>query len=91
MTLGTERQRSGKIVSAFALQGDFDPLALRSNQFDLEWPPHSGRIQSFPEVDRAGWFSVAEAQHKIVAGQRPFLDRLEALLSVSGPESPLLL
>lgn len=91
MTLGNERQRSGKIVSAFALQGDFDPLALRSNLFDLEWPPHSGRIQSFPEVDRAGWFSVAEARHKIVAGQRPFLDRLEALLSVSGPESPLLL
>lgn len=81
--LGACRQRGGKIVTAFALAGDFDASSLRSNVFDLEWPPRSGRIQSFPEVDRAEWFDLPAARRKIVPGQRPFLDRLEAVCTAA--------
>jgi len=77
--LATVRQAGGKLVEAFALEGDLDPAAIRSNEFELEWPPRSGRRQSFPEVDRAAWFSPDEARRKINAGQRPFIDRLEEL------------
>ncbi len=78
--LGEVRQRGGKRVTAFALEGDLDVAAIRSNAFELEWPPRSGRIQTYPEVDRAGWFGLAEAHDKILASQRPFLDRLVASL-----------
>lgn len=75
--LGRIRQRGGKQVEAFALQGDFDVAALSSNSFPMEWPPRSGKMQTFPEVDRAAWFSLAEAREKINAGQRSLIDRLE--------------
>ena len=78
--LGDIRQKAGKTVSAFATEGDFDPATLASNSFEMEWPPRSGRVASFPEVDRAGWFALADAREKIIEGQRPLLDRLEALL-----------
>jgi predicted NUDIX family NTP pyrophosphohydrolase len=74
--LGELVQPSRKVVTAFALEGDFDPSRLKSNLFELEWPPKSGRLQSFPEVDRAEWFTVEEARDKILPGQRPFIDRL---------------
>lgn len=77
--LGETRQKSGKIVTAFAVEGDFDVASLASNRFEMEWPPKSGRRTSFPEVDRAGWFRLAEAREKMVEGQRPLLDRLEPL------------
>jgi predicted NUDIX family NTP pyrophosphohydrolase len=73
-----------KIVTAFALEGDCDPAALRSNTFELEWPPRSGRRQSFPEVDRAQWFSPEEARRKILAGQSEFIGRLIARLGRGG-------
>jgi predicted NUDIX family NTP pyrophosphohydrolase len=74
--LGAVRQSGGKTVTAFAVEGDFDVSTLRSNTFELEWPPRSGRKQAFPEVDRAAWFGLAEASRKIIVGQRPFLERL---------------
>ncbi|MGN6146748.1 MAG: NUDIX domain-containing protein [Mesorhizobium sp.] len=76
--LGEIRQRSGKIVTAYAAEADFDPATLRSNVFEMEWPPGSKRTQSFPEIDRACWFVLAEAGTKIVPGQAGFLDRLVA-------------
>ena len=74
--LGEIAQPSRKLITAFAIEGDFDPSMLRSNLFEMEWPPKSGSIRSFPEVDRAAWFTVAEAREKILPGQRPFIDRL---------------
>jgi len=68
---------SGKIVHAWAVRGDADPAMLRSNTFSMEWPPRSGRRQEFPEVDRAAWFSIAEAKQKITPGQLPLLIELE--------------
>lgn len=81
-SLGEVKQRSGKRVTAFTLEGDLDITMIRSNRFEMEWPPRSGRVQSFPEVDRAGWFSLPEAHEKILAAQRPFLDRIAALANV---------
>jgi predicted NUDIX family NTP pyrophosphohydrolase len=78
--LGTIRQRAGKLVEGFALEGDFDPGALRSNTFDVEWPPRSGRMQTFPEVDRVAWYALAEARAPLLAAQLPFLERLAALV-----------
>jgi predicted NUDIX family NTP pyrophosphohydrolase len=74
--LGELVQPSRKVVTAFAIEGDFDASRLASNLFEMEWPPKSGRVQSFPEVDRAQWFTVEEAREKILPGQRPFIDRL---------------
>ena len=79
--LGKLRQRGGKSVEAFALKGDFDPAGLRSNRFELEWPPRSGRRVSFPEVDRVAWFALAQARRKILPSQEVLLDRLDALLA----------
>lgn len=77
------RQKSGKVVHVWAIEADFDPAALTSNLFDMEWPPRSGRRQSFPEVDRIAWFDLAEAGRKILDGQAPFLTALaKALTSV---------
>jgi predicted NUDIX family NTP pyrophosphohydrolase len=67
-------------VHAWAAEGDWDPALLRSNEFELEWPPRSGRLQSFPEVDRAAWFGMEEARAKLLRGQVPFLDELAAKL-----------
>jgi predicted NUDIX family NTP pyrophosphohydrolase len=74
--LGEVRQKGGKVVIAWALRGDLDPEAVRSNTFTLEWPPRSGRMQEFPEIDRAGWFLLAEARERILPAQAPLLDRL---------------
>lgn len=74
--LGNIRQRGGKRVEAFAMEGDFDPASLRSNTFEQEWPPRSGRMATFPEVDRAEWFPLDIARRKILASQAPLLDRL---------------
>lgn len=74
--LGEVRQAGGKVVRAWAVEGDLDAEAIVSNTFELEWPPKSGRIQSFPEIDRAAWFDLESARAVIVAGQRPLLDRL---------------
>ena len=81
--LGEIRQPGGKHVTAWAVEGDFDPATLVSNTFELEWPPRSGRKRAFPEVDRADWFSPDDARKKILAGQRPFIDRLELMLASS--------
>jgi len=74
--IGSVRQKGGKQVVAWAAEGDFDPAALRSNTFEMEWPPRSGRREAFPEVDRAEWFETTEARERILPGQAPFLDRL---------------
>jgi predicted NUDIX family NTP pyrophosphohydrolase len=76
--LGEVRQRSGKRVTAWAVEGDLDADAITSNTFTMEWPPRSGRTQEFPEVDRAGWFVLDEARVKILAAQAEFLERLVA-------------
>lgn len=81
VSLGSIVQRNRKIVTAWAAQGDFDTATLVSNTFELEWPPRSGRIQTFPETDRAAWFSIDDARVKIIAGQAELLDRLVALLA----------
>jgi len=78
--LGELVQPSRKVVTAWALEGDFDPRSLKSNTFELEWPPKSGRRQAFPEVDRAEWFARADAPRKILPGQSGFIDRLLARL-----------
>jgi predicted NUDIX family NTP pyrophosphohydrolase len=84
LDLGAIRQPSRKEVTAFAVEGDFDPATLVSNHFELEWPPKSGRKQSFPEIDSAQWFPVQEARAKIQPGQVEFIDRLLAYLGHSG-------
>ena len=68
------RQRSGKVVHAWAVEGDLDASSITSNTFAIEWPPRSGKSRMFPEVDRAGWFTLPEAREKLLPGQRPFLD-----------------
>jgi predicted NUDIX family NTP pyrophosphohydrolase len=78
------KQPSGKVVTAFAVRGDLDLADAHSNTFELEWPKGTGRIQTFPEVDRVGWFSVAQAKTKLLAGHRPFLDRLMAHPTLTG-------
>lgn len=78
--LGTLKQPGGKIVTAFAVRGDLDITDARSNTFELEWPKGSGRVRSFPEVDRVEWFSMTQARLKVLKGQAPFLDRLFQLL-----------
>lgn len=79
-SLAPLRQRGGKLVHAWAVRGDFDPALLRSNTFTMEWPPRSGRQATFPEVDRAAWFSLAEAREKLLPAQAPLLDELERLV-----------
>lgn len=78
--LAPVRLKSGKTVYAWAMEGDVDPAALRSNLFTMDWPPYSGKRAQFPEVDRAAWFSLGEARRRINAGQAPLLTELEALL-----------
>ena len=83
LPLGELRQKSGKRISAWAFEGDAEPALLVSNLFEMEWPPRSGRMQSFPEIDRVRWFRPGEARRKLIAGQAPFID---ALLRVVGLE-----
>jgi predicted NUDIX family NTP pyrophosphohydrolase len=78
--LATVRQAGGKIVQAFAVEGDLDPAAIRSNDFELEWPPRSGRLERFPEVAEARWMPLAEARAMMLPSQLPLLDALEANL-----------
>lgn len=75
------RQPGGKVVLAWAVEGNCDPAQLRSNTFPLEWPPRSGRMQEFPEIDRAAWFAMDEARRRILPGQAGFLDQLAALVT----------
>ena len=74
--LGSVKQRGGKLVQAWAAEGDLDAGAVRSNAFTMEWPPRSGRTAEFPEIDRAGWFDVDTAREKLVPAQAAFVDRL---------------
>ena len=76
------KQKNGKIVSAWAVEGDFDPSTLNSNEFETEWPPKSGRMQKFPEVDRAGWFAPEVAKRKMLSGQGALVDELLHVIGI---------
>jgi predicted NUDIX family NTP pyrophosphohydrolase len=80
LPLGEAKLKSGKRITAWAFEGDCDPSALAGNTFEIEWPPKSGRMQSFPEVDRVQWFDLNEARERIHAAQSAFIDRLEKSL-----------
>lgn len=86
LPLGEVRQPGGKVVVAWAVEGDCDPASIRSNTFWMEWPPRSGRQRAFPEIDRAAWFPIAAAREKILNGQLPLLDRLLAAAGASTPQ-----
>ena len=86
--LGNFKQPSCKIVSAWAVEGDFDPHNLKCNSFSLEWPPKSGRMQEFPEADRAAWFEASEAARKITKGQLPIIQKLIRRLGVKSSRRP---
>jgi predicted NUDIX family NTP pyrophosphohydrolase len=77
LPLGDVRQAGGKIVHCWAVEGDLDPSKATSNTFEMAWPPRSGRMQEFPEIDRVAWFDLATAREKINPAQAAFLDRLE--------------
>jgi predicted NUDIX family NTP pyrophosphohydrolase len=83
--LGDVKQRGGKVVTGWAAEGDLDADAIRSNTFTMHWPPRSGRLATFPEVDRAGWFAIDEARGKLNPAQTVFLDRLLERLGSGGP------
>jgi predicted NUDIX family NTP pyrophosphohydrolase len=83
LPLGQVKQAGGKIVTAWAIEGQRSPDAIRSNTFSMEWPPKSGRQQEFPEVDRAAWFSVENAKERIFKGQLEFLNRLATQVAVT--------
>jgi predicted NUDIX family NTP pyrophosphohydrolase len=83
--LGDIRQRGGKRVTAFAIEGDLDLTAIKSNTYEIEWPPKSGKMQSFPEIDRAAWFDLPAAHVKILDSQRLLLDRLVNHLARPAP------
>ena len=75
--LNPVKQKSGKIVYAWAVEGEIDPAKIKSNSFEIEWPPGSGKMRSFPEIDKAGWFTVDEAKRKIISGQSALISELE--------------
>jgi len=83
MPLEPIKQAGGKVVHAWAVQGDIDAASIRSNTFALEWPPRSGKTEEFPEVDRGAWFDLPTARRKLLPGQRGFIDQLQELLSAS--------
>ncbi|MBW5440123.1 NUDIX domain-containing protein [Bradyrhizobium canariense] len=87
-SLGQVKQRGGKIVTAFAAEFDIDLRSIRSNSFEMEWPPRSGKRQTFPEVDRAEWFTLEAAHEKINAGQRPLLERLAEVVGITPSRRP---
>ena len=80
------KQPSGKVVTAFAVRGDLDLDGTFSNTFEMEWPKGSGTLREFPEIDRVGWFPVAQARPKLLKGQRPLLDRLMSALEADEPD-----
>ena len=88
MALGQVKQRGGKIVTAFAAEFDIDVRSIRSNNFEMEWPPRSGKRRTFPEIDRAEWFTLEEAHAKINAGQRPLLARLAQVAGITRSRRP---
>jgi predicted NUDIX family NTP pyrophosphohydrolase len=81
LDLGEVLLKSGKLIRAWAVEGDLDPLLAHSNEFEIEWPPRTGRRMTIPEVDRVGWFGVAEARRRAHPAQAAFVERLEARLS----------
>jgi predicted NUDIX family NTP pyrophosphohydrolase len=81
LPLGAVRQKGGKLVHAWALEGDLDPVTVRSNTFSIEWPPGSGQQREFPEIDRLAWFPADEARRRIKEAQAVFIDRLEGALA----------
>jgi predicted NUDIX family NTP pyrophosphohydrolase len=81
LDLGSITQKGGKVVHAWAVEGDFDPGTAQSEAFELEWPPKSGRLQSFPEIDRVDWFPPDEARRRVKEAQIPLIDRLEGALT----------
>ena len=85
--LGEARQRSGKVNTIWAVEGELDVTEVHSNLFSMEWPPRSVRMQEFPEIDRAAWFDLPTAEVKVFASQSVFLDRLRALVDASAAES----
>ena len=84
ISLGTIVQKGGKVVHAWAIEGDLDPAAAVSNEFEMEWPPRSGQRQSFPEIDRVAWFAPDEARRRLKPTQIPFVDRLMEILDGAG-------
>lgn len=84
--LGSVRQKGGKVVHGWAVEGDFDPAALDSNSFELEWPPRSGTLRLFPEVDRAEWLAPPRAREKILPAQAELIERLLAALGPADPD-----
>jgi predicted NUDIX family NTP pyrophosphohydrolase len=84
--LGTITQRGGKVVHAWAAEGDLDPATASSNTFSFEWPPFSGKIRTYPEIDRVEWYDPAEARRRIKAAQVPLIERLEAALGGDEPQ-----
>lgn len=85
LMLGSVRHKAGKVVTAWAFEGDCDPSALTSNTFSMEWPPHSGKKQEFPEVDRAGFFTVETAKHKMHPAEFEFVSRLQSVRPRQAP------
>lgn len=88
VSLGTVKQKGGKVVTAFALEGDFDPRQLASNAFEIEWPPRSGKKRSFPEVDRAAWFTLDAAREKILPAQLELLTRASKVPATTTSRGP---
>jgi predicted NUDIX family NTP pyrophosphohydrolase len=82
VALVPQKQRSGKLVHAWAVEGELDASSVRSNSFSMQWPPRSGKSQEFPEIDKGEWFNIPAAREKLLAGQRGFLDELEKMLRV---------
>jgi len=81
LELGTVKNKSGKLIHAWAFEGDFEPAGLKSNTFSLEWPPRSGRMREFPEIDRAAFFTLPDAEPKLHTAELPLLERLRARLA----------
>jgi predicted NUDIX family NTP pyrophosphohydrolase len=86
LDLGAHKQPGGKTIAAWAIEGDFDTESLRSNAFSIEWPPRSGRMAEFPEVDKAAWHSIDEALEKATPGQRPIIAALAGRLGANAPD-----
>jgi predicted NUDIX family NTP pyrophosphohydrolase len=84
--LRTVRQNGGKLVEVFALEGEFNPDTLASNEFELEWPPRSGQMRRFPELDQVEWMAIDDARRRMLASQQPLLDALDALLAGAASE-----
>lgn len=89
LALGSVKHKSGKVVTAWAFEGDCDPSALKSNTFTIEWPPRSGKQREFPEIDRAGFFTLDAAKNKMHPAEFEFATRLEAILSEKSRERSL--